>query len=268
MVLASLLSSTKYIIVNKDLIKMLGLHEAIILGELCSEYTYWESTKQLEENEYFYSTRENIEKNTGINAHFQRIAIKNLEEKGILLCKRMGIPCKKYYKINENAVVEYLRKSKDNLVVHEMNDKNEIECNSNNLFSEKQEQNNMNINNNNINNNINNNEEHILNSCEEKNEYATKVTMTEKEYQDLINKYGEEIAKESIEQLSLYKQEKGQKYDSDYAAILRWVIYRVQELKKEKINYENIKKTKFDTYNQREYSSGFFDSLYANKQII
>ncbi|MBO6233060.1 MAG: hypothetical protein J6N78_03255, partial [Clostridia bacterium] len=78
MILASLLSSSKYIIVNKDLIKILGLNEAVILGELCSEYTYWENNNQLINNEYFYSTRENIENNTGINAHYQRAAIKNL----------------------------------------------------------------------------------------------------------------------------------------------------------------------------------------------
>ena len=40
MILASLLSSSKYIIVNKDLIKILGLNESVILGELCSEYHY------------------------------------------------------------------------------------------------------------------------------------------------------------------------------------------------------------------------------------
>lgn len=88
MILASLLSSTKYIIVNKDLIKTIGLHEAIIVGELCAEYTYWESQGQLVDNEYFYSTRENIEDNTGINAHYQRVAIKNLENNGIIESKR------------------------------------------------------------------------------------------------------------------------------------------------------------------------------------
>lgn len=91
MILASLLSSSKYIIVNKDLIKILGLNESVILGELCSEYTYWENTNQLMDDGYFYSTRENIENNTGINAHYQRIAMKNLEQKGIISLKKMGI---------------------------------------------------------------------------------------------------------------------------------------------------------------------------------
>ena len=37
-ILMSLLSNSGYIIVNKEIIRKIGLHEAIILGELCSEY--------------------------------------------------------------------------------------------------------------------------------------------------------------------------------------------------------------------------------------
>ena len=112
MILSNLLASSKYIIVNKDLIQTLGLNEAIILGELCSEFAYWESINQLYENDYFYSTRDNIYKNTGINSHFQRIAIKNLEEKEILYTKKCGIPCKTYYKINEYKIIQYLQNSR------------------------------------------------------------------------------------------------------------------------------------------------------------
>lgn len=273
MILASLLSSSKYIIVNKDLIKMLGLNEAIILGELCSEYSYWESVNQLVDDGYFYSTRENIENNTGINAHFQRIAMKNLEEKGILTSKKMGIPCKKYYKIDENAVIEYLKKAKiiDNIpVVHQVNDKTETENSTSNLVDEFQGNDNVNLNNNNINNKTINNKEHTHEpeSIEEKKEYATRVTLTEKEHQDLVNTYGEVMADQLIEQLSLYKQAKGVYYDNDYAAILRWVTVRLHEIEKEKANYKDFKnkqnnKTSFD---QRTYPPGFFDSLYSNKR--
>ena len=49
----NLLSNNGYIIVNKTAIKKIGIHEAIILGELCSEYMHWEKSGKLEEN-YFY----------------------------------------------------------------------------------------------------------------------------------------------------------------------------------------------------------------------
>lgn len=159
MVLSSLLASSKYIIVNKDLIKTLGLNEAIILGELCSEFSYWESINQLDNN-YFYSTRDNIYKNTGINAHFQRIAIKNLEEKQILKTEKRGIPCKTYYKINELKILEYLQNtqlSSKNSVVNNMNNKKLIEDISSGQNSFYQDIDFVNVNNNNINNKISNN---------------------------------------------------------------------------------------------------------------
>lgn len=158
MILANLLSSSKYIIVNKILIEVLGLNEAVILGELCSEYTYWESSNQLLYNEYFYSTRENIQKNTGLNSHSQRVAIKNLEEKQIITSKRMGMPCKIYYKINENKIIEYLKMARFP-VMHELNDKKSKIETSCNAEYEQHNVKNFNINNNNINNNIINNKE-------------------------------------------------------------------------------------------------------------
>ncbi len=271
MILASLLSSSKYIIVNKDLIKILGLNEAVIIGELCSEYTYWENTNQLMDGEYFYSTRENIERNTGINAHFQRSAMKNLEQKGIVTLKKMGIPCKIYYKINENAVVEYLKMAKLP-VVHEVNNKECISCTTSNSPDEPQDVNNVNTNNNNINNKKNNNEEHTQDTTiplENKKEFAKLVTMTEEEYQDLIKSYGVQTAKQLIEQLSLYKQAHGKGYESDYAAIKIWVTKRLREMEKEQASYNNFKnnKTKNKTnfsYEQREYPPDFFDNLYEN----
>ncbi len=264
MVLSSLLSSSKYIIVNKDLIKTLGLHEAIILGELCSEYTYWESVNQLEQKEYFYSTRNNIEKNTGINAHYQRIAIKNLEEVGIIISKRMGIPCKKYYKINEEKVIEYLKRAKEmsnSPVIHDMDNKELTENTCSNISDIVQDEDEIDINN----NNINNNKEHThgRNLIEEKKEYAKEVTMTEMEYQDLINKYGKEKTKTLIEQLSLYKQSTGKTYQNDYAAILRWVTVKLNEIEREKAKNREFE-NKYQKVNPEEFPPEFFDSLYCN----
>lgn len=278
MILSSLLSSSKYIIVNKDLIKILGLHEAVILGELCSEYSYWESVNQLVDKEYFFSTRENIEKNTGINAHYQRAAMKNLEEKNILISKRMGIPCKKYYKINEIKVIEYLKKAKiitDSPDVHEVNDKTDTTFMPKITSDNLQDDNPVDTNNNNINNNKEHTHEQsaVEEKVEEKIEYAKLVTMTEKEHQDLINTYGDEMTHQLIEQLSLYKQANGKRYDCDYAAILRWVTVKIHEIEKEKSNYNDFKNRKNNTksnsklasFDQRDYPPDFLDSLYCNK---
>jgi hypothetical protein len=59
-------------------------------------------------------------------------------------------------------------------------------------------------------------------SSNNKKEYATAVTLTENEYNKLIERFGEHKTTEKIESLSLYKQSKGKKYASDYATILTW----------------------------------------------
>lgn len=151
MVLSSLLASSKYIIVNKDLIQTLGLYEAILLGELCSEYTYWESTNQLEDNDYFYSTRDNLQKNTGISPHFQRLALKSLEEKEIIFTKKRGIPCKTYYKIDESKIIEYLKIAKLS-VVNSIDGKTSTDLITSSKKETNQDDNTIYINNNNINN--------------------------------------------------------------------------------------------------------------------
>lgn len=271
MILASLLASSKYIIVNKDLIQILGLNEAIILGELCSEYNYWANINKLEENEYFYSTRENIQKNTGINAHFQRIAMKKLEEKGIINTKKKGIPCKTYYRIDEEKVIEYLKKAQllpENSDVYEVNDKTLTEEIASTSEEKQQDVNKVNTNNNKINNNKNNN---INNNTEStKKQFAEKVFMEQHEYNYLIKKFGLDLTNQLIEQLNLYKLAKRESYENDYVAILQWVTNEVEELKKEQKNYNNFRnKKKSNTKNytvceQRNYSPEFLNSFFCN----
>lgn len=100
-----LISTSNFITVNKDLIKALGLEEAILLGELASEYDYW-STRNEIENGYFYSTIENIEEKTTLTAYKQRKCLENLKNKGIIDIQIKGMPAKRYIKINEEQVFQ------------------------------------------------------------------------------------------------------------------------------------------------------------------
>lgn len=102
-----LLSTDGYIIYNKHLAHTIGVEEAIILGLLCSKYSFYESTKQLtiiDGNEYFYCTREFIEKETALKEDRQRRVMKTLEQYNILEIKKVGLPSKNYYHINEEAL--------------------------------------------------------------------------------------------------------------------------------------------------------------------
>ncbi len=55
-----------------------------------------------------------------------------------------------------------------------------------------------------------------------KKTYADNILLTHDEYQKLVERFGEQGAKDWIDKLSLGKQAKGYKYKSDYAAILTW----------------------------------------------
>lgn len=139
-----LISTNNFITVNKDLIKKLGLEEAILLGELASEYDYWSNRNEIE-NGYFYSTIENIEEKTTLTAYKQRKCLENLRNNGIIDVQIKGMPAKRYIKINEEQVFQIF----NNKLLKNLTTRNEI---SSQLDVKK-----FNGNNNIINNNINNN---------------------------------------------------------------------------------------------------------------
>ena len=62
-----------------------------------------------------------------------------------------------------------------------------------------------------------------------KKKYAEFVSMEEREYQSLVDKYGEKAAEKLIELLDNYKGSSGKTYKSDYRAILNWVVDKAQK---------------------------------------
>lgn len=66
-------------------------------------------------------------------------------------------------------------------------------------------------------------------SRDQKVSYAEYVSMTEKEFQAICQKVGEQGALRCIEILDNYKGASGKRYKSDYRAILNWVIERYEK---------------------------------------
>ena len=62
----------------------------------------------------------------------------------------------------------------------------------------------------------------------EKKPFGEFVSMTDEEYSSLVAKLGEQGAKRCVEILDNYKGANGKKYDSDYRAILNWVVARYE----------------------------------------
>lgn len=105
--ITDLLSTDGFIIYNKKLARTIGTNPAILLGYLCSEYNFYSSNGQLD-NEMFFCTREKIKYNTGLTETEQRTATKKLKELGIIETELKGMPSKTYYKINETNINVFL----------------------------------------------------------------------------------------------------------------------------------------------------------------
>ena len=99
-----LLSTDGFIKANKVIIKMYGLHEAILVGLLCSKQNYWNThwdTRTYGQFDgFWFCTAEEIEEETTLSPYLQRNAIKNLEDAEILTTCLRGVPAKKYFKVN------------------------------------------------------------------------------------------------------------------------------------------------------------------------
>lgn len=102
--IVDLLASDNYILANKTIAREFGLDEAILLGELASEYRYWTKRGELKDG-FFYSTVENVKENTTLSDKRQRSALTVLKAAGIVEVKLMGLPAKRYIKINPEKLL-------------------------------------------------------------------------------------------------------------------------------------------------------------------
>ena len=101
-----LLSSTAFLVLNKELARQVGLKEAVLLADLISKEEYFIANGMTDG--WFFNTEANIEADTTLNPYHQRKCIKVLKDKGLIEVKRKGIPAKQYFKINEQQVLQIL----------------------------------------------------------------------------------------------------------------------------------------------------------------
>ena len=106
-----LLSSTAFLILNKELAKKIGLKEAVLLADLISKEEYFISQGMTDG--WFFNTEANIEADTTLNSYHQRKCLKTLKNYQLIRVKRMGIPAKQFFKINEEQVLQILNNLSD-----------------------------------------------------------------------------------------------------------------------------------------------------------
>ena len=138
-----LLSSSAFLIVNKQLAKQVGLKGAVLLADLISKEEYFIANGMTDG--WFFNTAKNIEDDTCLTSHQQRKAIKSLKDLGIIETKVVGIPAKQHFKIIENKLLSYFNTSCEEtakLVVKKtqtINKNNNNNNNNNNISNRKNE---------------------------------------------------------------------------------------------------------------------------------
>ena len=106
-----LLSSTAFLVLNKNLAREIGLKAAVLLSDLISKEEYF-ITKGMSDG-WFFNTEANIQEDTTLNPYHQRKCIKTLKNLNLISVKRKGIPAKQYFKINEEQVLQILNNLTD-----------------------------------------------------------------------------------------------------------------------------------------------------------
>ena len=138
-----LLSSSAFLIVNKQLAKQVGLKGAVLLADLISKEEYFMANGMTDG--WFFNTAKNIEDDTCLTSHQQRKAIKSLKDLGVIETKVVGIPAKQHFKIIENKLLSYFNTSCEEsakLVVKKtqtINKNNNKNNNNNNISNRRNE---------------------------------------------------------------------------------------------------------------------------------
>lgn len=102
------------------------------------------------------------------------------------------------------------------------------------------------------------------NMCNENTKifFDDKVSLYQEEICKLVEDYSIEKATNFVVELNLYKLSSGKEYTSDYDAILRWVVNKVERDEKRE-NYNNRSNLRYKNFSQRDYNDleSFYDNL-------
>ena len=101
-----LLRADGSIVINKNLMFSLGVHESIIYCELISKFTYFDTRDELTEDGFFFNTVNDLYLSTGLGEKPQKSAIKKLKDFKLIEYKVKGMPPKRHFKIaNDTSIV-------------------------------------------------------------------------------------------------------------------------------------------------------------------
>lgn len=106
--LKQLLMSSSYFVLNKQIVKAIGIEAGFLLTTLIEA-----SDGLANEDGWFYKTSPSLEEETGLSNHKQSKIIEELTKLGILEQENKGMPMKRYFRINFNKIEELVFKTQD-----------------------------------------------------------------------------------------------------------------------------------------------------------
>lgn len=106
--LKQLLMSSNYYVLNKQIIKVLGIESTFLLTALIEA-----SDGLADEKGWFYKTAPSLEEETGLSKHKQSNIIDELIRLEILEQENKGMPMKRFFRINFKKIEELVFKSKE-----------------------------------------------------------------------------------------------------------------------------------------------------------
>lgn len=98
-----LLRSSNYWTLNKTLVKKLGIETAFLLTNLIEAEHLMKTV-----DGWFFQTIEKLEDVSTLSRHKQESSIEKLKNIGIVQVEVKGLPAKRYFKIDENALKQYI----------------------------------------------------------------------------------------------------------------------------------------------------------------
>lgn len=103
--LKQLLMSSSYFVLNKQIVKAIGIESGFLLTTLIEA-----SDGLANEDGWFYKTSPSLEEETGLSNHKQSKIIEELTKLGILEQENKGMPMKRYFRINFQKIEELVFK--------------------------------------------------------------------------------------------------------------------------------------------------------------
>ena len=99
----ALLSQKAHLVINKTMVQKVGLTEAALLSVLCDGDDIFQA-----DGDWFFATADKIQEILCIKRFVYDSALKNLVARELVETKRMGLPAKKYFKLNYDKIIRLI----------------------------------------------------------------------------------------------------------------------------------------------------------------